>query len=289
MKIFEGKQHAAIIDRYIKNRLSVAKPFGKLLIVLIGDNPISQKYIKVKMKLCEELEIPIILESIDSSLPDELIFQKVKVAFEADEVSGGLIQLPLPRQSLQKCLDLIPPKKDVDLISSNNLDQYYKNDFNRLPPVVRAFNYFFSVVVNKSPVDIATVLDKPCIAVLYEGLSEKISIRIIGDGFLVGKPLNQYLKSFENLTINNEIFNNGDKITSDFLVSGVGKPNMLNGADISENCNVLDFGTSFYGGKIVGDLDKNSDCAHLGAVSFSPGGIGPVVVRFLVLNFLDLS
>ncbi len=268
MKIFEGKIHAAKIDESIRNRLKTLKLNNSLLIVLIGDNPVSLRYIKVKMKLCEELGIPVILEHIDSNLSDDEIFSKIKKAFEDDSVSGGLIQLPLPRESLEKCLDLIPYKKDIDLISSKNSALYYQNSFNRLPPVVRAFNYFFQTVEK----------DK----------HRAVRIRILGNGFLVGKPLNQFLKSFENITVDNERFNNGDKITSDFLICGVGKPNMIRGQDISANCNVIDFGTVFVDGKVVGDLDKNSDCSHLGTVSFSPGGIGPVVVRFLILNFLDL-
>ena len=78
MKIFEGKIHAAKIDESIRNRLKTLKLNNSLLIVLIGDNPVSLRYIKVKMKLCEELGIPVILEHIDSNLSDDEIFSKIK-------------------------------------------------------------------------------------------------------------------------------------------------------------------------------------------------------------------
>jgi methylenetetrahydrofolate dehydrogenase (NADP+)/methenyltetrahydrofolate cyclohydrolase len=289
MQIFDGKYHAAKIDSYIKERLLSKPNVGKLLIVLIGDNEVSKKYIKVKMNLCASLGVEAILEHIDSNLSDEVIFEKIKTAFADKEVSGGLIQLPLPRKSLMKSLDLIPPKKDVDLLSSTNVDRYYSGSFNLLPPVVRAFNYYFHVAARGDLKNTTPYITLASSRALLEQDTRLRTIRILGNGLLVGKPIINFLKSIKTLDLNNEKFHNGDKINSEFLILGTGIPKLLKGTYICKKCNVIDFGTSSIDGKIVGDLDKESQCNHLGLVSFSPGGIGPVVVRFLILNFLDLQ
>jgi len=111
---------------------------------------------------------------------------------------------------------------------------------------------------------------------------------VIGEGYLVGKPAAQYLKSKNyQVTVIND-YQTGQKIDADLLVLSAGIPNLVRGEDISEGCDVVDFGSSVVYGKTVGDLAQESSLEHLGLVSMSPGGVGPLVVRYLIMNFLSI-
>lgn len=289
MQKFDSKIHSEKIDTYIKTRIKHNQPKGELLIILVGDNPASVKYIGVKMKLCENLGVPVRLEEIDPNLSDTEILTKIENLFTDPKVAGGIIQLPLPRESLTKALEIIPTYKDADLISSTNIQRFYASDFSRLPPVVRAFNYFLLNALLGDTLQLEKYIDQSMYQSALQNSLPKLKGYIIGNGFLVGRPLAHYLNSFTTPIQSTENYTSGTKIYSDFLVLGAGHPNLIAGEDISAKCNVIDFGTTVVDGKIVGDLNKNSKCDHLGLVSFSPGGIGPIVVRFLIINFLDLQ
>ena len=74
----------------------------------------------------------------------------------------------------------------------------------------------------------------------------------------------------------------------DLLILSAGVPNLVKGQDIEPNTHVVDFGSAVVNGKSTGDLDKNSALSHLSVVSPSPGGMGPLVVRYLIMNFLGI-
>ena len=268
MKIFDSKTQSQKVEEEIKKSLSLSNTDGKFLaIVLIGDDPSSEKFIQIKLSLCEKLGISSQVFKIDEkeNSDDEIIF-KVSEIFKNDNVAGGIVQLPLPRKSLEKLLDFIPFEKDVDVISTEGKRRFYLGDFSKLSPVIRAFENFSS----------------NC-EINYKGLEAVV----IGDGDLVGKPISFYLskKGADVKTISN--YKSGDKIDCELLVLATGIPNLVKGEDISEGCNLVDFGSSVIDGKCVGDLDMNSSIDHLGCISKSPGGMGPLVVRYLLLNFLN--
>ena len=180
---------------------------------------------------------------------------------------GIIVQLPLPRPSLEVLLDLIPENKDIDVISKKGTDRYYAGDMSKLSPVIRTLALFTKEI---------------------EKATSNKSALVIGDGSLVGRPAFKYLdhKKF-NVTVNNQ-YVTGQKITQDLVVLAAGVPNLVNGEDLAERCNVIDFGSTVADGKIVGDLNRKSKIDHLGLVSLTPGGVGPLVVRYLLMNFLGL-
>lgn len=289
MQIFDGKYHAAKIDAYISEQLTKnGMPEGEFLIILVGDNPASVHYIASKRKLLQKFGIKVRFEQISKELDDAEILVKIGTAFQSAEVRGGLVQLPLPREILKKALELIPPEKDIDLISSIRVNQFAAGDFNYSPPVVRGFSYFLLTALLGEASDIKDYIETNRAVPLLKGKVTNLSSFVIGQGDLVGKPISSYLKSLGAPFNTSQNYQRGDKIYSNFTVLGAGVPNLISGEDINSGCHVLDFGTSIVDGRVVGDLDKSTTTDHLGTVAFSPGGIGPVVVRFLLLNFLDL-
>jgi methylenetetrahydrofolate dehydrogenase (NADP+)/methenyltetrahydrofolate cyclohydrolase len=267
MKVFDGKFFAPTLEEKIKDYLGSHKVFGILAIVQIGSNPSSEKYISLKKKLCDKLGIKAEVYQMEDSLSDDELKSRIKKLFEDESVTGGIIQLPLPRASLKPILDLIPTEKDIDLLSSASKERFYNGDFSRLSPILRALDYF----LKNCDIDI-----------------EDKKVIVIGDGELVGKPTHFYLS---RLGANSEIINSyktGQKLDCDLLILSAGIPYLVDGEDVSEGCSVVDFGSSVVNEKTAGDLDSRSKLDHLAFVSPSPGGVGPLVVRFLVMNFLNI-
>ena len=267
MKIFDSKIQSEILEKNISEALDKGNGAGKVLsIVQVGNNESSNKFIDLKVKLCEKYGILCEVTKINEQKKDDEIFEIVENIFSDEHVGGGIVQLPLPRKSLYKLLDLIPVEKDIDVISTEGKKRFYSGDYFRFPPIVRAFQNFIESCEIK--------------------LSCSQSV-IVGEGDLVGKPISYYLtKKGSDLKIISN-YDGNKKINCDILILSAGVPNLVRGENISSGCNVVDFGSSVINGKCVGDLDMNSSLDHLDCISKSPGGMGPLVVRYLLLNFIN--
>lgn len=267
MHLFNGKAEADLLDKKIEKHLSFNSVSKKLAIIQVGDNLSSDKFIEIKKKLCDKFNIPVSISYIKDSLPDEIIVNLVQKILGNDKVSGGIIQLPLSRKSLNNLLDLIPLDKDIDVISTEGKKRFYDGNFNILPPVVRSLKHFIDI----NNIDL-----------------NNLDITVIGDGELVGKPIAYFLSKQK---ANVDVLSNYDgecRIDSELLVLSAGIPNLVKGENVEEGCSVVDFGSSVIDNKCVGDLDMNSKLDHLSYISKSPGGMGPLVVRYLVMNFLGI-
>jgi methylenetetrahydrofolate dehydrogenase (NADP+) / methenyltetrahydrofolate cyclohydrolase len=267
MQLFNGKAEAQKLEEEISLKLSSLTEPPKLLVVQIGENEGSEKYINLKVKLCEKLGIGVKYSRIDKAISDDELFSTVWEAFADSDIGGGIIQLPLPRPGLERLLDSIPIQKDIDLLSSEAQKRFYSGDYSRLMPVLRATEHF----------------------IRYCGLSPRgLKVTVIGKGFLVGKPVCHYLESL-GATVNViDDHKKNEKIDCQLLVLSAGVPGLVSGANIVNGCHVVDFGSSVVNGKTVGDLDTDPGIDHLGYVSLSPGGMGPLVVRYLIMNLLEI-
>jgi methylenetetrahydrofolate dehydrogenase (NADP+) / methenyltetrahydrofolate cyclohydrolase len=264
MHLFDGNAHAKLLDQKIADKLAADKSAGKSIgtaaFIQIGPNESSEKYIRLKLTYCQKIGITAQAFYIDDKLADTEIFKQVDAIFQNPDITGGIIQLPLPRESLDHVLNLIPQQKDIDCLNGGY--------FNRLAPVVRAFDSFLTA----------------------SGIGLKgLNACVIGQGSLVGKPVSHYLSHFGANVKILENYKTGDKLDCQLLILSAGVPRLVCGDDIAAGCSAVDFGSTVVNGKSVGDLDLNSSLEHLGIVSPSPGGMGPLVIRFLIFNFLGLS
>ena len=267
MKLFEGKKEAEKLDIFISNSVKIIKDsgssIGRLLIIQIGNNEISKKYVELKLKVCSKFGINTDNVFISDNRSDNDIYTQVQELVNDKGVSGSVIQLPLPRQSLKNILNLIPSDKDIDVLSSKNQFRYYSNDPVIFPPAVRALKYFLDI----NDIDIRN--KNAC---------------VIGNGNLVGRPVAHFFKlNRVNLSVIDN-YVQGEKLDYHIVILSAGVPNLVNSSDIVTDAVVVDFGTSMVDGKVNGDLDLKSDMSHLKIVSPSPGGMGPLVIRFLILN-----
>lgn len=186
-----------------------------------------------------------------------------------------IIQLPLPKNiDTQDILDIIPPGKDVDVLSEKSLGNFYtgdKEDFSVLPPVVEAISHFLKE---------------------YSIKIEGKNIVLVGAGRLVGKPLAVW---FAQKNVNLSVVNESTKNISDFtkkadiLISGVGKANLIKGNIIKKGAVIFDVGSSIKNGKTAGDVDFGSVSKKAGYITPVPGGVGPVTVACLLENLVRLN
>lgn len=267
MTLFDGKLQASILDTQISAFLK-GHPVGTstLAIIQIGDNLASEKYIQLKLKLCATFGVSVTFIKLASTDSDASIFTKISELVSKPQISGVIIQLPLPRTSLHKVLNVIPEEKDIDLLSLGSLHRFYAGDFSRVSPVVRSF-----ILYSKSlPIPLA---DMRCC--------------VIGNGNLVGKPIAYYLKTLGATVTVLENYVTGTPLNYELVVLSAGVPKLVIASDLVAGTNVIDFGSTVIDGKVVGDLQQDA-LSHLGLVSTSPGGAGPLVVRYLLMNFLQL-
>lgn len=265
MQFFDGNLHAKKLEEKIEQ---ANKEVGELAIILVGNNPSSEKYVATKEKVAKRLGINTKVYRFDSAKMQSLeILVKGSDVIYSPAVKSVIVQLPLPSPRLYSLLTKIPYEKDIDMLSEGFKKKFYSGDLRRLSPAVRAVEYF---------------LDSSNIRI-----SGKSAV-VLGSGELVGKPVAFYLKSKGANVEILENYKTGEKLDADLIVSGTGVGNLIKGNDISKDCNVIDFGSSVVDGKVVGDLDLNSKLDDLGVVSPSPGGMGPLVVRFLLMNHLGI-
>jgi methylenetetrahydrofolate dehydrogenase (NADP+)/methenyltetrahydrofolate cyclohydrolase len=274
VEFFDGKKEASKLDtliiNYLEDNPKIVGQLGKLAIVNFSDNPESKKYTQLKKRYCEKLDL-------DCEVYD---FNNTKDQKEAGKIIGNLskdpdiksiiVQLPLPNNIRYDILDRISVKKDVDALSKSTQENMIKNEPYFISPIIRSFIYFIN----------------------YHNIglnSKKHTVSLIGNGSLIGVPLSYYLTSIKAPF---EIITNYDKGTlvgGDIVVCGVGIPKLISGKDMKKDAYVIDFGSTIVDGKTIGDLDMTSELDHLKAVSGSPGGLGPLVIRFLIMNHLGIK
>ncbi len=230
----------------------------KLVAILIGKNPLSELFIKKKGEFCQKKGIDFKSYFFPSSCSFEKIKQKIETIAKNPKNTGIIIQLPLPKKFKkreQEILDLIPEKKDVDLLNSDHFGKYY------LSPIVQA---------------VAHLLKKYSLKGKH--------VVIIGSGRLTGLPLSLwFLKQGSYISVLNEYTPDLSLFTkkADILISAVGQPNLIKKNMIRKGSIVIDIGNCLVNGKIKGDIEF-SEKAKL----FIPavGGVGPYTVKYLLEN-----
>ena len=267
MKIFDGNFHASLLDKHLDIVVQSMKFVPGLAIVQIGNNSASSKYVQIKQRYGNEHNIPVEVYCYEDSKPYWFLHDELSRICARSDIGGVIVQLPLPGNSHYKLLDLIPRDKDVDLLASESRNAYLSGDITLLSPVVRAFKYFYDHAAEQSSI---------------------ISIGVVGDGGLVGAPIFTYL-IHKKLTVDLITdYTPGEALDYDLLILGTGNALLVDPQDIKDDCHVVDFGTYFVDGKIIGDLNTYVNYDHLGIVSKTPGGMGPLVVRYLFYNLTKL-
>ena len=271
--VLNGKFLASIIKEDIKYEISELKKRGIkpcLSVILVGDNPASQKYVSFKEKACKELGIESVLFKLPNDASEEELENLIEELNNNPSINGILVQLPLPNHLNQnKILQKIEPLKDVDGFTPYCLGRLLTDN---------------PLFIPCTPKGILKMLDVHDIPI------EKKNAVVIGRSIIVGKPLSLLLlKRNATVTICHSKTENLSEITkkADILCVAIGKPHFITADMVKEGAVVIDVGINvIYNGKVVGDVDFDSVKNKASYITPVPGGVGPMTIAMLMENTL---
>ncbi len=272
--IIDGKKEAAILREEIKNEIAqLKKKTNKvpgLTVILIGEFAPSQIYVRNKEKNSKEVGINSNVIKYPSNVSEEEVLNKIEELNKDKNISGILVQLPLPDQiNKEKIINAIDPFKDVDgfnPVNVGNLASGYK------------------AIVPCTPLGCLLLIKK-----VEKNLTGKHAV-IIGRSNLNGKPMAQLLLK-ENCTVT--IVHSKTKnlqnecLKADILVAAVGVPNLVKKDWVKSDAVVIDVGINKVNNKIIGDVNFNEIKDKVKAITPVPGGVGPMTIACLLSNTLE--
>ncbi len=259
----DGKKIAEEKLRELGIEIKESKVSPSLAVVLVGNNQVSNIYVKIKKEKLEKIGIKVSVYSFPESISEEDLHEKI-LSLKED---GVVVQLPLPENiNKKRILNAVPKEKDVDLLSFYMTGVFYSGEEKLLPPVVGA---------------VKTLLD------YYDIDYKEKKVAVVGAGALVGKPLSVFFMNYKNTV---SVLNSRTKDISfftkdaDIVVSGTGVVGLIKKEMIKQGAVVIDAGTATEKGVLKGDVDIESVKERASFVSPVPGGVGPLTVYHLARN-----
>lgn len=271
--ILDGKKLRDKIFENLKQRLNNMSEKPTLAVILVGENPASQIYVRNKKKTAENLGINSIVINYPSNISEKILLDKIQELNNDNKITAILVQLPLPKHIDKfKIIDAIAPEKDVDGLTPYNSGKLFSGEEPYVYPC--------------TPKGILLLLDE------YNIELEGKHVVVIGRSNLVGKPVAQMLLN-RNATVtmcHSHTKNLSDITkTADIIVSAVGK-NIIGEKMLKSDCVVVDVGIfKDVNGKICGDVDFASASKIAAYISPVPGGVGPMTIASLMLNTVELA
>jgi len=277
MTILDGKALSSKIRSQIKTQTQELKEkyniIPGLAVILVGDDPASSTYVKMKEKACEEVGFYSIVHKMPSSITQKEIEETILMMNENPNIDGILVQLPLPSHiDTTRILELIDPKKDVD--------GFHPYNFGRL---VQGLDTFAPC----TPLGVMELLDH------YNIDCKGLDVCVVGASNIVGKPMMALLLNrFATVDICHIYTKNLQSHTreADMVVVGVGKPNLITASMVKEGAIVIDIGINrLPNGKLVGDVDFENVSKKASYITPVPGGVGPMTIAMLLKNTLKAA
>lgn len=271
--IIYAKEIADKIKDEIKEEVSNIKGrLPKLVVILVGENQASQKYVNAKHKACNELGILSEIVKLEESCSQIELLSEINKLNQDDTVDGILVQLPLPKHiNVDEVLDSISPSKDVDGFHPIHLGNLLSNKPSTIPCTPKGIMKFFEFVG-------------------YD-LTGK-NVVIIGRSTIVSKPLvHLFLQKDATVTITHSKTKNLPEVCSkaDVVVVAIGRAKMVNQSYIKEGAFVVDVGINVdENGKLCGDVDFESVKDKAGYITPVPKGVGVMTITMLLQNTLEL-
>ncbi|KKQ87862.1 MAG: Bifunctional protein FolD [Parcubacteria group bacterium GW2011_GWF2_38_8] len=272
MKIIDGKKIRDEILEKVKREIA-SLPFQPIFCdVLVGEDPSSIQYVRMKAKTAESVGIKFHNASFPAGVNTKDLINEIKILNKMPNMCGIIVQLPLPAALDRRAvLDAIDPELDVDSLGTVASEKFYNNSVTAGFPTALAC----MKLLNSIDVDLK---DKKII--------------VLGRGELVGRPVAALLKfqGFSPVIVSSQTENKETLIKqADVIISGIGKSKFITGNMIKKDAVLIDAGTSESEGGIVGDIDFDSVKDTAGFISPVPGGVGPVTVAMLFNNVLKVA
>lgn len=273
--IIDGNEIAKNILNRLKPEVTLLQAKGlnpKLAVVLVGKHKPSLTYVRKKQEACEKIGMDFELYKYPANITKEKLITKIKQIQKKENLSGMIIQLPLPEPLyMPEILNAVDPSIDVDCLTNENIGRLVMKTGFILPP---------------TPYAVKTILKE--IKVKIKGKN----ITIIGAGALVGKPLSVILSNKgATVTLCNSLTQNLRKkcLEADIIITAVGKKNLLRGNMIKKGTVVIDTGICFEKKKMFGDVNFTEASKKANQITPVPGGVGPITVALLLKNVVTCA
>jgi len=272
MKILDGKKLSEEILEGLRREIKRKRLKLKLAVVLVGENPVSKIFVREKEKACRKIGIIFQLFKFPSKIKPAKLEREIKKITKKAGIKGIIIQLPLPKNfNPQKFLDIIPPEKDIDVLSGASIGRFYTGNSPISFPIAEGIRYLLA---------------------RYKISIKGKNVVLVGAGRLVGRPLALWLlKEKATISVVDEFTKNISCFTkkADIIISGVGKPNLISGDMVKRGAAVIDAGVSRKEEGLTGDINFKSVSKKASYITPVPGGVGPMTVACLLENLVRLA
>ena len=270
----DGKKAAATLREKLKKKVSELKSkynsVPGLTVILVGEDSPSQIYVKNKEKSANEVGIKSEVIRYPEEVEEKVVLDKIKELNDNNEVSGILVQLPLPKHiDKRKVIEAINPSKDVDgfhPMNVGNLSSGYESSI----PCTPLGCYLLIKNIEKN-------------------LNGKHAV-IIGRSNLNGKPMAQLLLK-ENCTVTITHSKTKDLkaecARADIIIAAVGRPKLVKADWVKKDAIVIDVGINKTDSGLVGDVDFDGVSKVAKAITPVPGGVGPMTIACLLSNTVE--
>ena len=272
-QIVDGKALAIEYQEKLKTQVAKMERTPTLAVILVGNDPASEIYVRHKRQVAERVGIISELFQLSPITTEEALIAFIQELNANDKVDGILVQLPLPKHiNADAVIEAIDPNKDADGLTSANLGHLFVGTPNLVPC---------------TPIACLALIKTVC------PILQGKNVVIVGRSKLVGKPLSQLLLD-ENCTVTQAHSKtvNLKKVCreADILIVAVGKPNLITKPFVKKGSVIIDVGINrLKNKKIVGDVEFNKMIGHVSAITPVPGGVGPMTVTMLLQNTVQIA
>ena len=274
MQLIDGKSLAMKVQENVAKEVEELKQVKNIVpglaVLLIGDDPASHAYVKMKAKACEKVGFYSITHNMPDTISQDEIIATIEMMNANPRIDGILVQLPLPKHiDTDKILEVIDPKKDVDGFHAYNVGR-----------LVTGLDSFVAC----TPLGVMKMFEE------YEIELEGKDVCVVGASNIVGKPMASLLLNANATVTVTHIFTKDLKAhtsRADIVVVGVGVPGLIKEDMVKEGAIVIDIGINrIEDGSLVGDVDFKNVAPKCSYITPVPGGVGPMTIAMLLSNTL---
>ncbi len=265
--IIDGRKVAQKRLELLKEKIDESGLYPRLATVLVGKDPGSQTYVRMKHEACERVHIGSVRVDLPEIATTEQVLREVARLNADPDIDGILVQLPLPPQVVTpRIIAAVAPEKDVDGFNPFNMGLLFSG---------------YPVLVPCTPKGIMTLLNEYNIPVRGS------SAIVAGRSIEVGRPVAALLLQADaTVTIAHSKTRDleGEMKRADIVIAAVGKAKFIGPDMIRAGATVIDVGINYVNGKLCGDVDFEAVKSVAGAVTPVPGGVGPMTIASLMEN-----
>lgn len=268
-KIIDGRILANKILRDVRRKIVKNQLKPALAVILVGDNPASKIYVKLKKKAALLYGIEFYLYHLPTNAPEEQIFDCLAFLNQDQDIHAIIVQLPLPKHlNPDKIIKSINPEKDADGFHPKNLKLLAE----KKPRIVPALHQGIIKLLAETGEDIS-----------------KKNIIVISNNPIFTTPLSRLLKAKNCVwAAPNDAGLTKKTLEADIVIIAIGQPKFLKAKMIKKDATLIDVGYNRVKWKPVGDIDFESCSKRARWISPVPGGVGPMTVAMLLANTVRL-